>query len=114
MSKRSDKKLLQDIKEAGALIKEYIGKMNYPKFLSDKKTQDAVIRNLGIIGEAVKNISAGLKKENRDIPWKNIAGMRDRLIHDYSGVNIDIVWRVVENELQAFIRQTNLILKNLK
>jgi uncharacterized protein with HEPN domain len=65
--------------------------------LKDRKTQDAVIRNLEIIGEAVKNLPAELTDKYPEIPWKNIAGMRDRLIHHYFGVNLKMVWGVVEN-----------------
>lgn len=69
-------------------------------FLKDRKTQDAVIRNLEIIGEAVKNIPAEITDRYDHIPWKNIAGMRDRLIHHYFGVNLKMVWGVVENRLE--------------
>jgi uncharacterized protein with HEPN domain len=68
--------------------------------LKDRKTQDAVIRNLEIIGEAVKNLPAELTDKYPEIPWKNIAGMRDRLIHHYFGVNLKMVWGVVENRLE--------------
>lgn len=68
-------------------------------FLADSKTQDAVIRNLEIIGEAVKNISGDLKSVYPDIPWQRIAGMRDRMIHEYFGVNLQIVWERVEQDV---------------
>lgn len=68
-------------------------------FLSDIKTQDAVIRNLEIIGEAVKHLSNVTTERCPDIPWKQIAGMRDVLIHHYFGVKIDAVWEVVEQHL---------------
>lgn len=68
-------------------------------FNADRKTQDAVVRNLEIIGEAVKRLSAGLTEAHPDIPWRQIAGMRDKLIHDYFGVDLDLVWEVVELEL---------------
>ena len=61
--------------------------------------QDAVIRNLEIIGEATKNISQDLKIQNSSIPWKQMAGLRDVLIHDYMGISLKIVWNVVQNEL---------------
>jgi uncharacterized protein with HEPN domain len=70
-------------------------------FLKDRKTQDAVIRNLEIIGEAVKNLPPEITEKYPDIPWKNIAGMRDRLIHHYFGVNLKMVWGVVETRLEA-------------
>ncbi|MEW6679932.1 MAG: HepT-like ribonuclease domain-containing protein [bacterium] len=66
--------------------------MSYKEFLEDIKTQDAVVRNLEIIGEAAKNISEELKKKYPRIQWKDLAGVRDKLIHHYFGVNFDIVW----------------------
>ncbi|WP_456420003.1 HepT-like ribonuclease domain-containing protein [Methanocaldococcus infernus] len=80
-----------DILEAINRIKIYTKGMDYEKFLSDIKTQDAVIRNIEIIGEAVKLLSPQIKEKYNNIPWKNIAGMRDKLIHSYFGVNLDIV-----------------------
>jgi uncharacterized protein with HEPN domain len=68
-------------------------------FFSDRKTQDAVVRNLEIIGEATKNISVELKNSYPGIAWKRIAGMRDKLIHDYFGVNQRLVFEVVRNHL---------------
>lgn len=68
-------------------------------FFADRKTQDAVIRNLEIIGEATKRLSASLKNAHPDIAWKPIAGMRDKLVHDYFGVNLQLVWDVIEQDL---------------
>ncbi|MFH1097089.1 MAG: DUF86 domain-containing protein [Candidatus Desantisbacteria bacterium] len=93
MSKRRDFEFLSDIEEATERIGIYIDKMDYEEFLQDIKTQDAIVRNLEIIGEAVKNLSSELKENYNDIDWKKIAGMRDRIIHCYFGVNWDIVWR---------------------
>jgi len=70
-------------------------------FLADRKTQDAVIRNLEVIGEAAKNLSASLTDDHPDIPWKQIAGMRDVLIHHYFGVKLETVWEVVVKDLPA-------------
>ena len=91
MSKRKDAELLEDIKEAIKRIEIYTQKIEYKEFLKDTKTQDAVVRNLEIIGEAVKNISKELKKKFFQIPWKELAGLRDRLIHKYFGVNYEKV-----------------------
>lgn len=82
-------------------------------FFSDTKTQDAVVRNLEIIGEAVKRVSSGIRDENRDIPWKQIAGMRDRLIHDYFGVDLKLVWAVIEKELRPLERKIQLIVQRM-
>jgi len=68
-------------------------------FRQDLKTQDAVIRNLQIIGEAAKRVSAATRDSHPAVPWKDIAGMRDRVVHDYFGISLDIVWDVVANHL---------------
>ena len=70
-------------------------------FVAERMRQDAVIRKLEIIGEAVKQLSDATKDRRREIPWKQIAGMRDRLTHDYFGVDLALVWRVVERDLPA-------------
>jgi uncharacterized protein with HEPN domain len=82
-------------------------------FMADTKTQDAVIRNIEIIGEATKNLSDALKAAHTDIPWKQIAGMRDTLIHRYFGVKLDLVWQVVENDLPGFQARVAVILNGL-
>ena len=80
------------------LIREYTVE-GEAVFFHDRKTQDAVIRNLEIIGEAVKQLPEDLTARHPTIPWKDIAGMRDRLIHHYFGINLKLVWRVLENRL---------------
>jgi uncharacterized protein with HEPN domain len=99
MSSRSDPDLLTDIREAIDRIRLYIGDSSYTDFLGDTKTQDAVIRNIEILGEAAKNVSEEVRTTYPKIPWRSMAGMRDRLIHDYFGVNLDIVWQVSTIEL---------------
>ncbi len=105
MSKKDDKEFVDDIQESILKIEKYIKKMNYEKFLKDSKTQDAVIRNLEIIGEAVKNLSTTFKQKYKDIEWKKIAGMRDKIIHFYFGVNWDIVWDVINEKLPKLKKQ---------
>ena len=72
-------------------------------FFSDGKTQDAVIRNIEIIGQAVKGTSDGTRALEPGVPWRQIAGMRDKLIHEYFGVDLALVWDVVENELPCCV-----------
>jgi len=109
MSKRQDFELLCDIREAVQRISAYISELSYDEFITDKKTQDAVVRSLEIIGEAAKNLSVELKKKHHDIPWKELAGLRDRLIHQYFGVNFDIVWRIIKQEFPVLARQIEKI-----
>lgn len=85
--------------------------MEFDEFLADMKTQDAVVRNLEIIGEAVKNLSKDLKNKYKDIEWKDISGMRDKIIHFYFGINWDIVWSVLKDKLPLLIEKIEQILK---
>jgi uncharacterized protein with HEPN domain len=73
--------------------------LTYERFVKDKKTVDAVVRNLEIIGEAAKHIPERVRKKYPSVPWRDMAGMRDRLIHWYFGVNLDVVWKTVKERL---------------
>jgi len=86
--------------------------MTYEAFLADTRTQDAVIRNLEIIGEATKNLSSELRAKYPDISWKGMAGVRDRLIHHYFGVNLDIIWYIITAELPDVASRIEEILRN--
>lgn len=114
MSKREDIDFVRDIKESMERITSYTSNMEYEDFAQDNKTQDAVIRNIEIMGEAVKSLSEKLRKDNACIPWKEIAGTRDKLIHDYFGVNIDIVWNIIEEEIPELLPRIKNILQNIK
>jgi len=105
MSKREDVEFLADAKEAVLRINAYTEDLSYEQFLEDKKTQDAVVRNLEIIGEAAKNVSDELKNKFPQIPWKDLAPVGDKLIHHYFGVNFDIVWNIVKQELPDVLSQ---------
>lgn len=110
MPKRGNLEFLSDIKEAIDRICNYTDKMTYEDFLKDKKTQDAVVRNIEIIGEAVKNVSKSLRDENQDIEWKDIAGMRNKIVHFYFGIKWDIVWSVIRDKLPQLKKRVEKIL----
>lgn len=114
MSERKDIDLIQDIAESIDRITSYTLNMEYDEFTKDKKTQDTVIRNIEIMGEAAKKLSGNLRKENQNVPWKNIAGARDKLIHNYFGVNIDIIWSIAQEEIPSLLPQIKRIYQNLK
>ncbi|MCP4108068.1 MAG: DUF86 domain-containing protein [Desulfobacteraceae bacterium] len=103
MSEKTDSDFLIHIAEAAGRASSYTEEMTCENFLEDTKTQDAVIRNIEIIGEAVKNLSDEIRNKYPEIPWKELAGMRDRLIHQYFGVNLDIVWNVAKDELPEIL-----------
>jgi len=91
---------LGHIRDAISDIRAYAS-VGEEAFLEDRMRQDAIIRKLEIIGEAVKRLSEATRAHRPEIPWKRIGGMRDRLTHAYFGVDLGLVWRVVERDLQA-------------
>ncbi len=90
---------LDDILTAIADVAEFTGGMSYETFAADKKTVNAVIRSLEVLGEAAKHIPTSFRRRNPDIPWSKMAGMRDVLIHDYMGVDLKTVWKVAQERL---------------
>jgi len=94
---------LQHVRDALASVKEYTAG-GREAFFGSKMVQDAVVRNLEVIGEAVKALSAETRGRASEVPWRRIAGMRDQLIHHYFGVDLEVVWRVVEIEVEPLLR----------
>jgi len=88
-----------DILECIEKIESFVSGFSYEEFLQDEKTKDAVVRNLEIIGEAAKKIPQEIQKKYEEIPWAQIIGLRNRLIHGYFLVDYDIVWEIVSKEL---------------
>ena len=97
--KKDDRVFLRHILESIEKIEEFTQKLMESDFSRQVQVQDAVMRRLEIIGEATKNISPGFRARHPSVPWREMARMRDKLTHDYFGVDIVIVWRVVKNEL---------------
>jgi uncharacterized protein with HEPN domain len=102
---------IEHIRDSIKRILEYTANLQLDDFLGQTLIQDAVIRNLEIIGEATKQLSGDFKDKYPDIEWRKIAGMRDKLIHDYIGVDIWAVWAVVEKVLPEFRLKIENILK---
>ncbi len=101
---KDDGLYLRHILEAIQRVLEYTA-AGPEAFRQDLRTQDAVIRNLQVIGEATKNVSARMRGAHPEVPWKSMAGMRDRVVHDYFGISLDIVWDVVQNHLPPLARE---------
>lgn len=104
---------LEDIIESITLIEKYARNAGKKGFDNNIQVQDAIIRRLEIIGEAVKNIPQKFKDTHTTIQWKQIAGMRDVLIHEYSTVNIERVWETIKNDFPEFKKQISFLLKSL-
>jgi uncharacterized protein with HEPN domain len=105
MSKREPGILLDDIRVAISKIERYTAGLDRGTFLADDKTIDAVVRNLEIIGEATKQLPADFKKQHAAIPWLQIAGLRNRIVHDYAGVDLELVWNILKTALPEFSLQ---------
>jgi uncharacterized protein with HEPN domain len=99
MSKRNVKLYLEDIDNAISSITAYSRDMSFTVFSGDRKTREAVILNFIILGEAIKKLPPAIIAEYPDIPWKEFAGMRDRLVHDYFQVDAEIVWETIRQDL---------------
>lgn len=108
---KKDKVYLQHILDAIADIERFIEDITKEQFLKNKEKQYAVLRALEIIGEATKNLSQDVRAKFCEIPWKDIAGMRDKLIHTYFGVNPELVWETLKHHLPQLRKQVSGILK---
>jgi uncharacterized protein with HEPN domain len=106
---KDDKIYVEHILQSINRINSYLAGKDYKSFTNDFLTQDAVVRQLEIIGEATKRISKDLRKLNPQVPWSDMAGMRDILIHDYLEVDTDIVWKTATES----IKDLKYLLQNL-
>lgn len=113
MSKREIKILLDDMIEAIGKIDRYIKEMTLNDFVNDSKTVDAVVRNLEVIGEAANRISRSFQQQHPEIGWRQIIGLRNRVIHDYFGIDYDIVWYVITKDLKKLKNKLKDILKKV-
>jgi uncharacterized protein with HEPN domain len=108
MSKREILLLLEDIRDSCRKILSYTLGMSYEDFINDDKTVDAVVRNFEIVGEAANRVPENFKSDHPEIEWRKIIGFRNRIIHEYFGINYEIVWKIKEEnilELKEFMEQ---------
>ena len=105
MSSRSIELYLTDIKEAIDKIEKYVRQMTFTDFEQDSKTVDAVIRNIEVIGEAAKHIPAEVRLKPGEIPWKQIVGSRSKAIYEYFGIDLEILWKTVTEDIPKLKKQ---------
>ena len=105
---------LKDVLKAIEAIEEFVKHIDFEAFKNDDMRSSAVIRKFEIIGEATKNIHEDIKQKYPSIPWKNIAGMRDRLIHFYHGIKYELVWDTITIDLPGFKLQIKEVLEDLQ
>lgn len=110
---RSDSLRIRDMLDAIERILYYVQEMDYSDFVNDRKTQDAVSRNLEIIGEAGRTFSAEFRNEYSHIPWQEVIAMRNVIIHEYFGILPEIVWDVIQSELPGLQNQLKEVISTL-
>ena len=110
MSKRTPKLLLEDIIESAEKILQYTNGISFEEFSKDNKTVDAVIRNFEIIGEASNLLSDEIKDKYSEIDWHRIRGFRNRIVHDYFGVDLQIIWKIILDQIPGLISEISEII----
>jgi len=112
--KRDYKLYIKDILNSVLKTEEFIGDMSYRDFIEDDKTSSAVVRKLEIIGEASKNIPKEIRMKYEEVPWSDMAKMRDKITHFYFGVDYEIVWKVIKERLPTLKQQIQKLLKEVE
>jgi uncharacterized protein with HEPN domain len=94
-------------------IESFVGNMTYEEFIKDRKTLNAVVRSIEIIGEASKNIPETMKAKYKELPWKQITGMRDKLIHAYFGIDAETLWKAVKENIPPLKQSIEKMIEDL-
>ena len=114
MTEKNDLTFIEHILESINAIKEFSKDTPKEELISSRLKQSAIVREIEIIGEAVKNISESLKNKHKEVEWKEIIGTRDKMIHHYFGVDLNIVWEIIKKDLPILGKQIKKIKEELK
>ncbi len=112
MKRRDYRDYLQDILDAVDDVEVFVGDMSFEEFKKDRKTLNAVVRSIEIIGEASKKLPDSLKAKYRELPWKEMSGMRDKLIHAYFGMDTETIWKTVKENIPPLKKSIQKMLKD--
>jgi uncharacterized protein with HEPN domain len=108
---KDDLAYIEHILECIRKIKKYSSRLTFTKFKVNELLQDAIIRNIEIIGEASKKVSLNTKQTYSKIPWKEISGLRDKLVHDYIGIDVKVIWKTIKEDIPTLEKLIGEILK---
>jgi uncharacterized protein with HEPN domain len=114
LKKRDIRDYLHDILESVDDVESFVEGMSFEEFIKDRKTKNAVMRSIEVIGEASRQLPVALREKYSEVPWKEIIGMRDKLIHGYSGIDYETVWKAAKEDVPSLKKLIQKILRDLE